>query len=105
AESEGAHASADAPIDPNDTTIPREWMPPPPARRERSAAKVRNITAIAWGIFLAAAFLLPDTWLYQPTLRFLDIFLWPLVRTVGRPMTLVLAAGVVAVLAMVLQRS
>ncbi len=55
----------------------------------------------AWGVYLAAALLLPENWLYQPSMRVLDAVLWPLARTLGRPPTVAIAAAAMAALTMV----
>src|SRR5206468_7331672 len=77
-------SSSPAP-DPHDLRIDHALLPPPPGRKERQSAKLRNIFLLVWGVYLAAAFLLPENLLYQPSLTFLDFFLWPLVRVFGKP--------------------
>ena len=88
----------------NDTRIERSLIPPPPGRRERKSAKVRNIFLLIWGVYLAAAFLLPENILYQPSLSFLDIFLWPLVRAFGKPWAVAIIAGGLGALTMIGQK-
>jgi hypothetical protein len=90
--------------DPNDTTVPRQFVPPPPGRRERAAGRLRNIAFAIWGVYLLATFLLPDTWLYHPSLHVLDLGLWPLMRLAGRAATVVLIAGLFAAATMLVQR-
>ena len=49
--------------------------------------------------------LLPEQWLYQPSLTVLDFFLWPIVRWLGKPAVVaIIAAGIGAVLTLVLQK-
>ena len=78
--------------------IPSSLMPPVPGRRDRMAAKLRRAGLAIWGAYLAAAFILPERWLYEPTMTVLDAALWPLVRHLGRPGAVaMLAAGMAAV--------
>jgi uncharacterized membrane protein (DUF106 family) len=84
----------------NDTRIDRALVPPPPGRKERKSAKVRNLFLLIWGVYLAAAFLLPEHVLYQPSLSVLDFFLWPLVRAFGKPAAVAIIAGGMAALTM-----
>jgi pyruvate,water dikinase len=90
--------------DSTDTRIPRELVPPVPGRRERAGNRVRNITAIAWGVFLVAVFALPDGWLYQPMFRLMDLLFWPLVRNLGKPGAVVVMAALLAFFVMLTQR-
>lgn len=92
-----ASAKAEA-VDPSDTRIPRELIPPPSGVKDRRAAVWRNAALGIWAVFLLAFFLLPKAYVYQPTLALLDSFLWPMVRTLGKPAVVALiAAGVGAV--------
>lgn len=69
-------------------------LPPVPGKRERSGAHMRNAGFIFWGIFLLAAWSLPKNWVYLPSLHFLDLLLWPLVRSLGRPASVaIIGAG------------
>jgi len=87
-----AQVAADA--DPADVRIDWHSAPPPRGPRERRCAALRNAALLIWGIYLVAAFLLPEAWLYRPSIRVLDAVLWPLVRSLGRVETVaVLAAG------------
>jgi pyruvate,water dikinase len=90
--------------DPNDTRIPPELTPPPPGRGERSAAKLRNISVLIWAVYLAAAFWLPEKWVYRPTFAVLDRVLWPLVPAVGKIWTVAIVAAAVAAGSMLCQR-
>jgi phosphohistidine swiveling domain-containing protein/uncharacterized membrane protein (DUF106 family) len=99
-----ASQHADDEIDPQDVHVPRELIPPPPGRRERLAAKARNIVALVWAVYLLAAFLLPEEWVYQRSLAVLDFFLWPLIRNCGKPSTVAVLAAAVAALTMLVQR-
>ena len=72
---------------------PRAHSPP-----RRGAALVgenpqRLHLLLFWCVYLLAAFPLPENVLYQPSLRFLDIFLWPLVRIFGKPGAVALIAA------------
>jgi pyruvate,water dikinase len=91
-------------VDPEDVHIAHAMIPPPEGRKDRSAAKIRNITAIIWAVYLAAAFLLPDRWLYQPSLTFLDWFLWPIARGLGRPAVVAIVAAGLAAITLILQK-
>ncbi|MFO8014899.1 MAG: PEP/pyruvate-binding domain-containing protein [Phycisphaerae bacterium] len=99
-----ADAVAEASPDPQDTRIDRSRIPPPPGRRERTAARLRNGFALAWAAYLVAAFALPAAWLYDPSLRVLDAALWPAVASLGRPATVALLAVALAAATMVGQR-
>lgn len=101
---EAVQAGKPAPQDNDDTHLPRDLIPPPPGRRERTAGRVRNVAAAAWGVYLLAAFLLPEPYLYQPSLSAIDVILWPLVRAAGKPATVALVAAGLAALTMVIQR-
>ena len=87
-----AESSAGA-AGPDDTSVPRELVPPPPGPKDRAAAKVRNALAVVWTAFLLSVFLFPARWVYQPTMAVLDFVLWPLVRTVGKPGTVAAVAS------------
>jgi phosphohistidine swiveling domain-containing protein len=91
-------------VDPHDLRIDRALIPPPPGRKERQSAKLRNYFLLIWGVYLAAAFLLPENVLYQPSLSVLDVFLWPLVRVVGKPGAVALIAAALGALTMVGQK-
>ncbi len=99
-----AEATAEAAPDPQDTRIDRSRVPPPPGRRERAAARLRNVFFLAWVAYLVAAFALPAAWLYDPSLRVLDAALWPAVASLGRPATVALLAVALAAATMVGQR-
>ena len=91
-------------IDPDDVRVWAELIPPPPGRKDRAAARLRNLLAAAWAVFLLAVFLLPEQWVYQPTLAALDFILWPIVRALGKPATVALLAAGVAALSLVVQK-
>ena len=87
-----------------DVHIAPELTPPVVGRFERRSAKLRNSCLVIWGIYLLAAFLLPQQWVYDPTMAVLDVLLWPVVRATGKVgMVIILAAGMAAA-TMVLQR-
>jgi pyruvate,water dikinase len=96
--------SAEVEVDPLDIHIDPLLVPPPAGAKDRRAARLRNIGLLVWGIYLALAFLLPENWLYQPSLRVLDAVFWPLVPRFGKPATVAIIAAGIAVLTMVLQR-
>ncbi len=85
-------------------TIPCRQIPPPPGRRERSAAALRNRFLLLWAIFFGGLYLLPEAWLYQPAFRLLDRALLPLAAALGWPATVAILAGTFAVLCMAGQR-
>ena len=86
-------------VDAEDTLVPRELIPPPPGRKERRAARIGGIAAGLWMIYLAGFFLLRRELVYQPSLSFLDLLLWPLVRCLGKPgVVAAVAAGMALVL-------
>jgi pyruvate,water dikinase len=88
----------------DDVRVSRNLIPPIPARKERRAAQIRNICFVIWGIYLAAAFLLPETWVYQPSLRFLDFLLWPIIAHLGKPAVVMVVAAAIAAGTMLIQR-
>jgi pyruvate,water dikinase len=96
--------SKDIDTDVTDTRVPRPLLPPPPGRKERSSAKLRNYFLLGWGLYLAAAFLLPEQILYQPSLQILDLFLWPLVRLFGKVGAVAAIAAALGVLTMLGQK-
>ncbi len=99
-----AEASASAEPSPDDDRIEPALIPPPRGRGEQLALKVAIAFCIGWSLFLAAALLLPETWLYEPSMRMLDALLWPGVRALGRPTTVAIAAAAMALLTMLGQR-
>jgi len=99
----GQAAAAQA-ADPHDPRVPRTMVPPPPGSRDRAAGKMRNVLAAVWAVFLLAFFLLPPAWVFGPTLAFLDVLLWPLVRHCGKPATVAIVAAAMAALTLLLQR-
>ena len=88
----------------NDVRIEPEDTPPPPGRRERLAARARNIALLVWGAYFLAMLCLPGDWLYLSSLGLIDRVLWPLVIRFGMPATVAIAAAALALLTMVGQR-
>lgn len=87
----------DLPADASDETIPPAWMPPPPGDRERRSASLRNFCLAAWAAYFVGAFLCPPGWVYEPSMRLLDLAFWPLVAHFGKPLAVaILAAGLAA---------
>jgi len=97
------HAANEKPS-PDDLRVARNLIPPVPARKERQAAKIRNFFLLIWGVYLLAVYLLPENWLYQPTFRFLDIFLWPIIAHLGKPAAVIVVAAAIAAGSMLIQR-
>jgi len=89
---------------PDDVRISSAHEPPPASARERTAAKLRNISLLVWGVYLLAMLCWPDQWLYQPSLAVLDRILWPVVVAWGMPAVVALVAGSLAAITMILQR-
>jgi pyruvate,water dikinase len=79
-------------------------VPPPPGRKDRRAARLRNVSLAVWGILLALAFVLPEAVLYRPALRAVDAAVWWMVPLMGKPATVAVVAAGVAILTMLLQR-
>jgi pyruvate,water dikinase len=71
--------------DVNDTSVAPAKLPPIPGQRERRATRMRNLGFMLWSLYLLGAWVLPEKWLYQPSLHALDALLWPIVRALGRP--------------------
>jgi hypothetical protein len=59
---------------------------------------------VGWGVVLAAVFLLPPVWLYTPSIRLLDLALWPLVRAFGKPGAVACIAAGLALATLLAQR-
>lgn len=91
-------------VDPRDTVIPRRLVPPVVGRRERRAARLRNLMLLTWSLYLIAAFVTPAPWVYDPSLELLDGLLWPIVAAWGKPAVVMVAALGLAVFTMVGQR-
>jgi hypothetical protein len=54
-----------------------------------------------WILYLLAACVLPEKWLYQPSLHALDALLWPIVRAFGRPAAVaIIGAGLASLAAL-----
>jgi pyruvate,water dikinase len=101
---EKAPRTVDELPDPESTFVPRRLIPPPVGAKDRRAAKVRNWFAAVWTLFLLAFFLLPRERVWEPTLRLMDMVLWPIVRAIGKPGVVVLIAVLVGLVTLVLQR-
>ena len=96
-----ATETADEGPSPDDDRIEARFLPPPRGAGERRGAKLSMIFLGLWGIYLALALLLPERMLYEPSMRVIDSILWPLVRTLGRPPTVAIAAAAMAALTMI----
>jgi pyruvate,water dikinase len=105
--SRGAADETAAPVQPelSNELIPPQLIPPPPGRRDRRAAKIRNSAALLWSIFLIGFFLLPAPWVHDPALRFMDSILWPLVRGLGKATTVGVVAVLIAVFTLLIQKT
>jgi pyruvate,water dikinase len=88
----------------DDTSVPRDLIPPPAGRKDRKAARLSRILAMVWAIYLMAFFALPQRYVHQPTLRALDVVLWPIARTLGKPAVVAVVAVGVAVLTLLVQK-
>ncbi|MCL2648080.1 MAG: PEP-utilizing enzyme [Phycisphaerales bacterium] len=93
--------SGEIPPDPNDMRIAWDCVPPVAGRRERTSSWLRNICLLLWGVFLGLVFLLPQTQLYEASMAALDQVLWPLVRSLGGPITVAIIAASLAILSMI----
>jgi rifampicin phosphotransferase len=91
-------------VDPDDIRIPPELVPPPPGARERQCGKLLWGFLVFWLIYLALAYLLPEAWLYRPSMNVLDAVLWPIVTALGKPAVAIIVACAMATLTMVGQR-
>ena len=100
----GSTAATSCAPAPTSTRIDPALIPPPPGNRERRGRRVRTVSFLLWALYLAAAFLLPETYVYQPSLRLLDFLLWPLVTTLGKPGAVAAIAALMAAATMLLQR-
>ncbi len=100
-----SEADTEAVVEPwaTDIVLPAGLTPPPAGRCERRGRRLVLMGFTAWGLFLAAAWLLPATWLRLPVSRFLDGLLWPVVGAVGKPGTVALLGAGLAVLIIGLQ--
>jgi len=102
-EADGA-AAPPVEIDPQDTHIPRELVPPAPGSRERRSARLRNWFLLGWTVFFLVAFLLPGTWMYDSCMQAMDALLWPAIAAWGKPVAVALAASGLAAATMICQR-
>ncbi len=103
--SKGAVARGEARISAaKEECITRDQMPPPQSARERRSVVLRNAGLFVWALYLAAAFLLPRKWLYEPSMQVLDWILWPMIRHAGKPMTVAVVGIALAVFTALLQR-
>jgi pyruvate,water dikinase len=91
-------------VDAQETSIQPELVPPPVGRRDRRAGRLSGWLAVGWGVYLAAFFLLPQSWVHRPTLQALDAVLWPVVRTLGQPAVVAIVAAIVAVSMLLIQK-
>jgi rifampicin phosphotransferase len=91
-------------VDPDDALIPQELIPPPDGRKDRKAAKISWALAIVWAVYSIAFFILPQQFVHQPTLKALDMVLWPIVRLQGKPAVVAIVALVLAVLTLLVQK-
>jgi rifampicin phosphotransferase len=82
--------------DPQNTKVEPKWTPPPAGDRERLGGKIRTWTLVFWAVYLLGAFCLPGKVIYEPSLRTLDMLLWPLVQTVGKPGAVAVIAALMA---------
>ena len=87
----------------DDVRIASDMAPPPRSDRERTAARLRNISLLFWGTYLLSALFWPEEWLYQPSMAVLDKVLWPIVVAWGMPGVVVVVAGSLAALTMIVQ--
>jgi len=102
---QGAGESIDeAAVDPADVRIAPEKIPPVRGPGERRAAVLRSASFVFWGVYLAAVFLLPQPWFYDPSMKLLDAALWPLVPALGMPGTVAAMAVGLALATMIGQR-
>jgi len=103
----GSSAAQAAPrrASPADVRIAPALRIPPRSARERTLARVRRYAFAFWALFLAAAFALPEAWLYQPSMDALDAALWPLVPALGKVGAVAAIAGAMAIATMLLQRA
>jgi pyruvate,water dikinase len=92
------------PTDADDTCIPRELIPPPAGRKDRRAARLSRALAVIWAVYLVAFFALPQQWVRQPTLRALDVVLWPIARSLGKPAVVAVVAVVVVLVTLLVQK-
>ncbi|HOW71460.1 MAG TPA: PEP/pyruvate-binding domain-containing protein [Phycisphaerae bacterium] len=89
---------------PDDVCVSRDAVPPPFGRKDRRAARMRNVLALAWTVFLLGFFLLPESWVHQPSLAAMDWVLWPIVRFLGKPGVVVVVAVGLALLTLLIQK-
>jgi pyruvate,water dikinase len=85
-------------------SIGPDLIPPPPGRKDRRAARLRNVMALIWAVYLLAFFTLPQRWVHDPTMRLLDLVLWPIVRWAGKPLAVVIIAAGIAIVTLLVQK-
>ncbi|MCM2373736.1 PEP/pyruvate-binding domain-containing protein [Aporhodopirellula aestuarii] len=84
--------------------IERTMLPPPVGPRETGANQLAIVAACGWGVFLAGFYLLPASWVKEPSFALIDWFLWPLVRSIGMVGTVALVGGLFSAFLLVAQR-
>jgi phosphohistidine swiveling domain-containing protein len=88
----------------DDPRVPHSLTPPPPGRKDRIAARVRNYCALIWTVYLLGFFFLPVHWVNRPTMQVLDFLLWPMVRSLGGPAVVAIVAAGVALATLLSQK-
>lgn len=88
----------------DEMSVARDLIPPPAGRRDRGAARLSRVLAMGWAIYLIGFFLLPQRYVHQPMLRALDVVLWPIARTLGKPAVVAVVAVGVALLTLLVQK-
>lgn len=79
-------------------------LPPPAGAFERSSNLWRNIFFGLWLAFFAVVFGFPSLGLYDLSIQTIDIFLWPLVTSLGKPTVVAIIGAFFALLSIVGQR-
>lgn len=100
----GGQARGPAPTIGDDTSVRADLVPPPAGRKDHRGVRWSCILAAVWAVYLVAFFLLPEQYVQQPTLRALDVALWPIVRSVGKPAVVAIIAGAMALLTLLVQK-
>lgn len=84
--------------------LPHTLIPPMAGTKEHFASKIGLLTALIWGVFLAAVYVLPAPLLREPVMRVLDTILWPLIPRLGMVWTVALIGAVFGFVPLLIQR-
>jgi phosphohistidine swiveling domain-containing protein/uncharacterized membrane protein (DUF106 family) len=101
---EKSDAKNESDVDADSVSILPAHRPPPPGPQERKGTTLRNAGLVIWTVFLLAFFILPAPWVHDPSMRLLDLVLWPLIANFGYAGGTAALAALLGCFLIVLQR-